>query len=87
MYKLINNKFSMIVGARRLKISDISRETGLSRTTLTQLYYDRCKYITFETLDKLCEYLKCGIGDIIEHSGECRDGRTNEANERGEEAP
>lgn len=85
MYKLINNKFSSIVGARRLKISDISRETGLSRTTLTQLYYDRCKYITFETLDKLCVYLGCSVGDIIEHKEDRSDGRTNEADPRGEE--
>ncbi len=70
MYKLINNKFSALVGARRLKLSEISRETGLSRTTLTQLYYNRCKYVTFETLEKLCAYLGCGITDIIEYEEE-----------------
>ena len=84
MYKLINNKFSSIVGARRLKISDISRETGLSRTTLTQLYYDRCKYITFETLDKLCAYLGCSVGDIIEHKEDGNDGRVNKTDSGGE---
>ena len=45
----------------------VSEETGISRTTLLSIYNRRCKAITFETLDKLCKYLDCGIEDIIEY--------------------
>lgn len=49
-----------------MKISKISEDTGISRTTLTNLYYRRCTAISFEVLDKLCTYLNCGVEDIVE---------------------
>jgi len=64
---MINNYFSRICGERLLKISKISNATGISRTTLTQLYHRRGKAITFDVLDKLCRYLDCSIHDIIEY--------------------
>lgn len=64
---MIHNNFSRLVGERLLKISKISEDTGISRTTLTNLYYRRCNAISFEVLDKLCTYLKCGIEEIVEY--------------------
>ncbi|MEX6642421.1 helix-turn-helix transcriptional regulator [Clostridium perfringens] len=63
---MINNKFSMLLGKRLVKISEVSRETGISRTTLTSLYYKKSTKISFDVLDKLCSYLECSISDIIE---------------------
>lgn len=63
---MINNKFSMLLGKKLIKISEISRETGISRTTLTSLYYKKSTKISFDVLDKLCDYLECSISDIIE---------------------
>jgi len=71
MSNMINNKFPAILGDRLIKISRISKDTGISRTTLTNLYYRRCAGITFEVLDKLCSYLGCTVGDIFEY--ECKD--------------
>ena len=64
---MIDNKFSMILGAKRLKITDVAKNTGISRTTLTNLYYDRNAAISLDTLDRLCSYLQCGIGDLFEY--------------------
>lgn len=63
---MIKNKLSQMLGERLLKISQISNTTGISRTTLTNIYYKRAKQISFETLDKLCKYLECDVGDILE---------------------
>ena len=41
MCVMINNNFSKLLGERLLKISKVSEETGISRTTLTNLYYRR----------------------------------------------
>lgn len=62
---MLVNHFSAILGARRIKISDISRETGISRTTLTDLYYDKGKAISFDVLDKVCRYLDVQPGDLF----------------------
>lgn len=67
MSVLVSSKFPAMLGERRLKISTVSKETGISRTTLTDLYYGRRSSISFEVLDKLCDYLSCSMGDIIEH--------------------
>lgn len=63
---MIVNKFAVLLARRLLKISALSRATGISRVTLTQLYYRRTKQIDLETLDKLCDYLHCSVGDILE---------------------
>lgn len=46
-------------------ISHISKETGISRTTLTNLYFDQATGIEFKTLETLCKYFNCGIGDLL----------------------
>lgn len=67
MINIINNKFSVLLAERLLKISEVSKETGISRTTLTNLYYRRTDKISFEVLNKLCKYLNCNIQDILEY--------------------
>ncbi len=67
MVKLIANNFSAILGKKLLKISKVSKETGISRTTLTNLYYRRSTCVSLEVLDKLCQYLNCGVGDLFEY--------------------
>ena len=62
----INNNFAVILAQHKMKISQLSVLTGISRSTLTNLYYNRCKGISFETLNRLCSALECNVGDIIE---------------------
>ena len=65
MIRVIDNKFSAILGSRLIKISKVARDTGISRTTLTNIYYKRSTYITFAVLNKLCEYLECDVDDLF----------------------
>lgn len=62
---MVVNNFSKIIGAKRVKLSEVSRETGISRTTLTSIYYQENKAISFAVLEKLCVYLNCSVGDLI----------------------
>ena len=64
---MVSNKFSTLLGERLIKISKITADTGISRTTLTQLYYRRSKHISFYVLDTLCKYLNCKVEDILEY--------------------
>lgn len=65
----VKNNLSTLLGERRLRISDVARDTGLSRTTLTALYYERGDAVSYRVLGILCEYLGCGVGDILTVSG------------------
>lgn len=78
MIRLINNNFSTVLGKKLLKISRVSKDTGISRTTLTNLYYRRSTYISFDVLDKLCKYLNCNVGELFEYEMEVNNERINQ---------
>lgn len=61
----MNNNFSEILGRQRKTISEISRNIGLSRSTLTKLYYEKSKAINFDTLKKLCTELNVTPNDLL----------------------
>lgn len=46
-------------------IQKISDQTGISRTTLTALYYGTSTGIQFSTLDRLCQFFNCHIDELI----------------------
>ena len=50
---------------KRMNISDLHRETGLSRTLLTLMHKDELSRIDLESLNTLCNYFDCEVGDII----------------------
>ncbi|NLY80906.1 MAG: helix-turn-helix transcriptional regulator [Lysinibacillus sp.] len=62
----MRNNLRVILAKKKLKMSDIVRETGISRNTIRALYHETAKGIQFETLEKLCNYLQCEIGDLFE---------------------
>lgn len=64
--KMIKCHLSTLLGAKRLKISDVVRDAGINRNTVTRLYYETNNRIEFETLERLCRYLDCQIGELLE---------------------
>jgi len=54
------------MGERKMKISDVARETGLHRNTITLLYNETANRIDMETMDSLCKLFGCKVGDIFE---------------------
>lgn len=63
----MKNNLSMILGSRLLKISDVHKETKISKTTLTDLYYQRKTNIQLDTLIKICDYLQVSLSELIEY--------------------
>ena len=49
---------SVLLAERRLTISKVAQDTGISRTTLTALAGRSARGIQFDTLNRLCQYLK-----------------------------
>jgi len=64
---MIINHLPTLLAERRLKVADAVRATGVSKTTLHKIYNDQSSRIDFDTIDKLCEYLEVGVGDIFEY--------------------
>ena len=68
--KMIVNHLPTLLAERRLKVADAVRATGVSKTTLHKIYNDQSSRIDFDTIDKLCEYLEVGVGDLFEYVAE-----------------
>lgn len=47
-------------------MADVSRDTGLSRATVTLLYNETAARVDLEAVEKLCRYFDCQIGDLFE---------------------
>lgn len=63
---MIKCHLSRLLGERRLKISDVARDTGLNRGTLTRLYHETAERVELDVLDRLCVYLNCTLPDLLE---------------------
>jgi putative transcriptional regulator len=63
--RMISCRLSTILGAKRLKVSDVCRATGIARATLDRYYNDRVKSFDRDVLGKLCQFLQVKPGDLL----------------------
>lgn len=63
---MIKCHLSRLMGERKLKISDVSRDTGLHRNTVTLLYQETATRIDLDAVDALCRYLQVGVSELFE---------------------
>ena len=63
---MINNKLSEILGRKRIRMSELQKMTGLSQTAIINLYYNKTKSVSFETMNKICNALECNTQELFE---------------------
>lgn len=64
---MLKNHLSKLMGEKRYSIVEVSRKTGLTTSTISNLYNDKVKRLDFDTLEKLCKLLNCNTQDILEY--------------------
>lgn len=64
---MIKNRLSIILGEQRMRVSELSKLSGISQNALNKIYHGKTKGIDFDTLDKLCTVLKCTTEDLFSH--------------------
>lgn len=62
---MITCKLNTILAEKGLKITKVSKDTGISRTTLTALTQNHSQGIQLDTLDTLCNYLNITPSDLF----------------------
>jgi putative transcriptional regulator len=65
---VIKCHLSRLMGERKLKISDVARDTGLHRNTVTLLYQETATRVELEAVDALCRYFGVSVGELFEFS-------------------
>ena len=58
-------RLSAILGAKRIKVADVCRATGIARATLDRYYYDRVNSFDRRVLEKLCIFLQVKPGELL----------------------
>ena len=64
---MIRCNLSTLMGRNKLRISDVVRQTGLNRSTVTALYKETATRVELPAIDQLCDLFNCQVGDIFEH--------------------
>lgn len=64
---MIKCHLSRLMGERKLKISDVARDTGLHRNTVTLLYQEKATRIDLDAIDTLCKYFGVPVGELFEY--------------------
>ncbi len=62
---MIKCRLSILMGERKLRVADVARETGLSRSTVTSLYKETAERVDLNSIDALCEFLDCEVGELF----------------------
>ena len=60
---------SKLLGERKLRASEVAKQTGINKNTLSALYNEKVSGVKFDTLERLCEFLRCEIGELLEYQG------------------
>lgn len=61
----LKNNFRILLAKQRKKVSDVSEATGIAKSTLTALYYERTKRPDIERLTKVADYLGVTVGELL----------------------
>lgn len=61
----MKNNLRVILAKQRKKVSDIHNATGISKSTLTALYYERTKNPDTQTILKIAEYLDVTLDELL----------------------
>ena len=56
----------MMLAKRKKRLKDLSEAIGMSETNLSMIKTGKVKGIRFSTLIKICDYLDCQPGDLLE---------------------
>lgn len=62
----IKNRLPALMGEKRVKsITQLSKDTGLSTSTLYNFYHERYETFNGELVKTLCIYFGCQVGDLL----------------------
>ncbi len=62
---MIKSNLPVLLAERRLRVADLVRMTGISKSTLHRIFNDETTRIEFDTLDKICDVLEVTPNDIL----------------------
>lgn len=66
----ISVNLDMMLVRRKMSLTELSSEVGVTIANLSVLKTGRAKAVRFTTLDAICRTLECQPGDILEYTSD-----------------
>jgi len=63
-------RLDRVMADRKMSLTQLSEEVGLSMVNLSLLKNGKVKGVRFNTLESICEVLDCQPGDILEYDSQ-----------------
>jgi putative transcriptional regulator len=63
----INVRLDEVLARRKKRSKELAEYIGITEQNISLIKTGRVKGIRFATLEKMCEYLECQPGDLIEY--------------------
>lgn len=63
-----------ILKERNMTSKELCRMIGITEANLSILRSGRAKGVRFSTINKICYYLECDVGDILKFDGALEEG-------------
>lgn len=70
MIFLIIVNIDVMLAKRKMSVTELSQQVGITLANISILKNGRAKAIKIETLDKICRALQCQPGDLLEYREE-----------------
>lgn len=64
---MVRCHLSTLMGRDKLRISDVSRLTGLNRSTVSALYKETATRLDLPAIEALCKLFNCQVGELFEY--------------------
>lgn len=64
---MIKINLDVMLAMRKKKSKDLAEYVGITEQNISLIRSGKVKGIRFATLDKICEFLECQPGDILEY--------------------
>ncbi|MGF3113123.1 helix-turn-helix domain-containing protein [Facklamia sp. P9177] len=61
----MKNNFRVILAEQRKTVAEVHKITGISKFTLTNIYYERTKNPGLSTIKKIADYLGVTITELL----------------------
>jgi putative transcriptional regulator len=64
---MLKNNLAVLMAKKKIRIAELHRLTGISASTLSDIYNEKTTMIGFHTIEKLCDLLDCSVGELFEY--------------------
>ena len=66
----IRVRLNVMLAERNVKSKELAEHIGITEANLSLLKQGKVKGVRFDTLERICEYLKCQPGDLLRYESD-----------------